>query len=114
MSNMDFDPAQFQAFLRELTRTREQVADILQSSPGADALSEAAMILAFQSLFDVLMTQREPSDRIELTGKLKDLVAALNTRRDIERKAQLHQPESAKSPLDAAGMTDLSQKLKLL
>ena len=109
---MHFDSKEFKEFLGQLTATREQVDEIMKSSPGADVISEVSMILVFQSLFDVLMETKIPAERLKLADMLKDIFSALNTRRDIERKSA--NASSEKTPLDVQSMSDLSQKLKLL
>ena len=110
---MNFDATEFKNFLAQLTATRQQVQSIMSSTPGADFISETILVLIFQSLFDVLMTTKDPEKRLEYIGKIKDLVSTLNTRRDIERKSQ-NSSEKNKAPLDAASVADLEERLKLL
>lgn len=111
---MIFDDKQFSTFLQNLSATKQQVEQIMASTPGADALSEAAMVLVFQSLFNVLMTTQEPKERLELAGTLKDIFSALNTRRDIERKSKNASDSASKAPLDTESLADLQARLKLL
>ena len=111
---MIFQSVEFDNFLKSLAATRKQVAEIMSAAAGVDELSEATMLLMFQSFYNVLLTVKEPKDRMEFSKDLKELISALNTRRDIDRKAHATSERSAREPLDKNSLADIEQKLKLL
>ena len=112
---MQFDAAQFNDFLKQLTATREQVDSIIKSAVTADEISEVSMILMFQSLFDVLMTIKEPKERLEFASTLKELFSSLNARRAVELKSKPADDKPAeKKSLDGESLKEIETKLKLM
>jgi len=109
---MEFDPKQFEHFLSELSRTRTQVDAILSRAVDMHELSETGMLLLWQSIFDTMMTEKEPAERLKWGTLIEKVFSALTARRALELRE--NKTESTKTPLDDASMSELSQKLKLL
>ena len=109
---MEFSKENFENFLRQLTNTREQVDTILQHATQMTDISQTGMLLLWHSIYDTLMTERDPAERLKWGTLIEKVFSALTARRALELRE--NKSESSHPPLDTESLSELQHKLKLL
>lgn len=111
---MRFDKQQFEGFLGDIGATRAQVDAICKSAASMHELSEVGMTLLWQTIFDVMMTTRDPEERLKWGNLIEKIFSATTARRALELREKKAQEGTDADPLDAEAMNELQHKLKLL
>ena len=111
---MNFDKTQFENFLGALSATKGQVDQILANAAPSEALSEATMLLLWQSVFDAMITTPTPEERLKWASTVEKIFSALTSRRALLLKETKLSSDTSKTPLDHESLADLQARLKLL